>query len=370
MAEALLILKTCGEGGIALWIKTEKKFTLRKKISITILLGVIASMIFYGLSMYIVYESMIHYYPEDKMNYSIYSMISNLFLLISFLLFFLIVMTLINCKIRYLESIRKELELITEDDLQKPVTVKGNDEISYVAEAINRLKTALFENIEKERAAYQSNIDLVTSLSHDLRTPLTSQIGYQELALQDTDLKEETKKYMENALDKSIVLKNLTNQLFDHFLLVSEKEKFPMEQVKGNEFLMQFVEERLLDLEEKGGDISRYFGNCDCELMVNVGLMQRLFENLFSNLEKYADFQKKIQVKYDILNGILMIKILNDKKSRHFNTVSAGIGLKNCKSIMNVHQGYLKVQDEKENFSVEIGIPCTDKEHKEYCPQF
>lgn len=282
-------------------------------------------------------------------NYIVNQTIYHLMVFISFCIFLFIILKCTNKKIRYLELIKKQLE---EDE---KIDIKGNDEITHVANAINIMLDCLNEKMESERIIYKGNMELITSLSHDIRTPLTSLIGYQELAL-ERNLDKKTEKYIRMSYDKALYLREITNRLFDHFLLISENDNFNMERVNSDEFIAHFIEERLLNLEEQGVIIERNIQNITSELIINVGLMQRLFENIFSNIEKYAELNRPINLEYKINNGFLVISFVNHIKDRNWNVVSSKIGLKNCNGIMKVHSGFLQVE-KTEVFKITVSFP-------------
>ena len=293
-------------------------------------------------------------FPE----YKLYGYLSNILLFLSFFLFFIIVMFSINRKIKYLEKIKTELDTISSGAFEQAISIKGNDDITYVAESINHLKASLVDKMEKEKEVYKTNTDLITSLSHDIRTPLTSLSGYLELALKDNTLDETTRKYIKTSFDKSIRIREITNQLFEHSLLVSKKDEIQKEAVEGNELIAQLVEDKLIDFEENGVKVVRNIQDVTSMLLVNTGLIQRLFDNIFSNIEKYADLQKEIFVEYYLKDNFLTVKISNYKKKRNLKAASSKIGMNNCRSIVKIHDGYLHVEDEKEMFTLELGLKC------------
>lgn len=212
-------------------------------------------------------------------------------LLIAFMLFSGIMFWGIRKKIYYLYKITFELKQVAKN-LDIPITIEGADEITEVANGINHLRSIVLEKLENEKKAYNSNIRLVTELSHDIKTPLTAIISYIELAGYNIDDKEEIKRCLDISLDKAIHLKNLVNELFDHFLLHSNEQQVVFEKVNTNELIVQMVEENLFELETRGVSIKRSISDISSELRVNVILVHRLFDNLFSNLIKYADLSK------------------------------------------------------------------------------
>ena len=75
-------------------------------------------------------------------------------------------------------DLRDDLRLLEAGDLDHEVTVSGNDELSQIGEGINNLRRNVLHKIQTERDAITANHELITAMSHDLRTPLTKQIGY------------------------------------------------------------------------------------------------------------------------------------------------------------------------------------------------
>lgn len=271
-------------------------------------------------------------------------------LILSFLVFFIILVNGIRRKISYLVILQNDLDKLSES-LDLPITIQGHDEITHVAHGIDYLRLSIIDKLKKEKLAYDTNINLVTSLSHDIKTPLTSVIAYLELAIEKVNCNEELEKYIKISLEKSNHLKNLINELFDHFLLHSNNYEITFEQVNGNEFITQMLEENLFELEERGVKIKRNIKDVTSLLSININLLHRLFDNIFSNIYKYADLTKEIFVEYYLENDHLVVSIKNYKMKNPSKKTSANIGLNNCKAIMEKHSGKFHILETEETFS-------------------
>lgn len=296
-------------------------------------------------------EAVLFCYDFSAENYARY-----LSLLLSFLVFFIVMIAGVRRKIRYLITMRKELCMLSEN-LNCPVTLRGNDEITDVARGIDALRLSVKDKMQKEKMAYEANHRLITSLSHDIKTPLTTVIAYLELAKSKGKEDEELKKYIGISLDKANHLKELTNELFEHFLLHGGEEKISFEKVNGNELIMQMLEENLFDLEMQGADIRREVNDITSTLEVNINLVYRLFHNLFSNLTKYGDLSKPIFIHYALENGYLVLSMQNTKAKLTNRRDSAKIGLHNCAAIMEKHKGTFEVFENDSTFSVRFAFP-------------
>lgn len=296
-------------------------------------------------------EAVLFCYDFSAENYAIY-----ISLFTSFIVFFIVMIVGVHRKITYLVTMQKELDMLSEN-LDCSVTLWGNDEITDVARGIDALRLSVKDKMEKEKMAYESNRRLITSLSHDIKTPLTTVIAYLELAKSRGYEDEKLNKYIGISLDKANHLKELTNELFEHFLLHGGEEKIIFEKVNGNELIMQLLEENLFDLEMQGADIRRDVNDITSTLEVNIRFVYRLFHNLFSNLEKYGDFSKPIFIRYAVENGYLVLSMQNTKVKMPDKRESAKIGLHNCAAIMEKHKGIFEVVENDNIFCIRLAFP-------------
>lgn len=285
---------------------------------------------------------------EDRVNHVLLSL--------SFALFFVLLILGVRKKAVYLTSLNRELKKLS-DNLENPIPVQGRDEIAEVAKGIDMLRLAVIEKLNSEKRAYDANMKLVTSLSHDIKTPLTSIIAYIELAHEKAGRDGELKKYLNISLEKSVHLKNMVNELFEHFLLHSNEYEVSFECVSGNELIVQMLEENLYDLEMKGVPVKREASDIASTLNVNVHLVYRLFENLFSNIYKYADLTKEIIVRYYLKDGYLTVSLENEKLQNASKKFSTNIGLNNCRAIMEKHQGKMEIIDTEHRMNIMLYFP-------------
>lgn len=99
----------------------------------------------------------------------------------SFLTFLLPTFFFIRHKVKYIECLKQEILNMSQGDLSHPMTIQGRDELAVLAHQIDGLRMTLEENYEKEKEMQQTHHDLITAMSHDLRTPLTSLRGYLDI---------------------------------------------------------------------------------------------------------------------------------------------------------------------------------------------
>ena len=181
-------------------------------------------------------------------------------------------------------------------DLEHSVTVKGRDEIGILARNLDEMRLALEENIRQEQEGKKANHDLIRSVSHDLRTPMTTLYGYLEILDQKKCPDGKQEEYIRRCIDKVEEIRALSDKMFEYALIYGKKEQEELtelflwelleEMESSREFLMLNgfqVEEEFLAPEEVKFRGNRIF-------------FQRVFNNLFSNILKYGDREQPVQL--------------------------------------------------------------------------
>ena len=137
---------------------------------------------------------------------------------VAIVLFFFYFRLLTRKSIKYLGEITATLAVIAQGDLDVTIPIRSNDELGLLAQNINDMAAELKRSIEYERNAELTKNELITSVSHDLRTPLTSIMGYLELITTDRyDDEVRLRYYADIAHQKSKSLKRMIDDLFDAF---------------------------------------------------------------------------------------------------------------------------------------------------------
>ena len=152
-------------------------------------------------------------------------------------------------------------------------------------------------NIEKERKLEKQKNELITNVSHDLRTPLTSIMGYLRL-LRDSkyENKEQHDEYTRIAFAKSEQLKNLIEDLFEYTKLTNEQVVLEKQEVCMNELLEQLIEELVPQAEEHGLTFVKKFPEERAYASIDSEKMVRVFDNLLMNAIKYSKDDGEIKV--------------------------------------------------------------------------
>lgn len=264
----------------------------------------------------------------------------------------------IRKKVHYVSLLESELQILKGGDLTYPISVKGNDELAALAEEMDSMRRAILERQQAEEQAVRANRELVTAMSHDLRTPLTSLLGYAEILNLHKCREEDREPYIRAIGEKANQIKNMSDKLFEYFLVFRrEKEDLELQEVNGIEFLGQVVEESLFDMENEGFQIERSSDEIHCTLLIDVDAVRRVFGNLFSNLLKYADRSQPVQVRYEQRDGKLSVRFINRVASGAGAGESSHIGLRTCEKIMKDHGGEFSFRERDGWFEVRAAFP-------------
>ncbi len=291
-----------------------------------------------------------------------------LFVLLGILLFSLVFLLLQRKMARDIETIAHAVKQISEGDLSTRLELEGEGELTDLAENLNRMEEDIQELIDKERTSEQSKTDLITNVAHDLRTPLTSILGYLELLRKNQKLSPEMQqKYLDIAYNKSVRLQKLIEELFGFTKLSYGKINMNVTKVDIVELLAQLLEESYPNFQKNGLSYD-FVSNRKSQIIEADGdLLARLFDNLIGNAIKYGKEGKRVRVSLRADREIVTIKIVNygyvipenelplifDRfyRTDHSRTNASGpggtgLGLAIVKNITDMHHGTVSVSSD------------------------
>lgn len=275
------------------------------------------------------------------------------------IVFILLLFALIHRKIRYVNQLEQDLKVLGGGNLEYPITIKGRDELTSLAAGIEALKNGILEEQQMKAEAEKANMELVTAMSHDLRTPLTSLIGYLELLnMHRYEDEEQLKKYLEYCRKKAFQMKKVSDRLFEYFLVYGREEKgLQLQKIPSVELAEDLCNGQFFDWQDHGGTIRCQIGNLEGFVQVDSEYMQRVMDNLISNLKKYGDPQFPLEIEAKEQLDMLHIQVTNHIRDRKDHPESTQIGLKTCRKIMENHGGSFTWKQEKDEFMITITLP-------------
>ena len=269
-----------------------------------------------------------------------------------------------NKFVTYVREIISGVERMKSGDLMEEIPVRGEDEFSEIAASINEMRQ-------------KTKDELITNVAHDLRTPLTSILGYLDLLTQGDFLTEEQKqKYLGIVSSKAKQLETLVKDLFDYTRYDRNKVKIKKEILDLNLFVPQLVDEFYPSFMDHQLECRTDFYEGALNIEGNGELLARAIGNLISNAIKYGADGKLVEVHTGLKDKKAFVAIVNYGKiipakdldkifdkfyrvenSRSLKTGGTGLGLAIAKNIINLHEGNIWATSDESGTRFQIELP-------------
>ena len=276
-----------------------------------------------------------------------------------------------------LRHVIDELHYIADGHFDHRIPFVVKTDLQKVIDSINALVDSTVASMEEERQIEQSKDDLITNVSHDIRTPLTSIIGYLGL-LKSSELNEDQTKYIQIAYDKALQMKALAEDLFEYTTLRSStNNKLVLTPLHVNSMLEQVAAGFELEAEKKNITFNVVPRPRDLVIDADAKMIVRMLNNLISNALKYGRGATEINlIANKVNNEFVELRVENNgeqipkkslqkifdrfyrvESSRNLKTGGTGLGLAITKSIVDLHGGNIKCQSTAELTSFIIQLP-------------
>ena len=299
-------------------------------------------------------------------SYPLYSYAMTAEILLAVILLVAIVILGIREPVRYIGRLKAECEILGSGDLDYQVTVQGKDELSLLARGLDNMRMALRESNEKEAELTAANRRMITEMSHDLRTPLTSLLIYTEIlgkkAAKDP---QQAMEYVRKIEKKARQIKRLSDNIFEYALITEETKAELGEPQTLRELFYDPLSEMTAYLGERGYTVELRpdtgSGSERRQIRVNEEYINRIMDNIVSNIEKYADKSMPVRIEtiYTEEYGGLAFRngISCSTEDRRKTEGSTNIGLHNVEKMMKNMDGYFRVKQTENIFEITLIFP-------------
>lgn len=249
-------------------------------------------------------------------------------IIIALLIFLIPTFLFIKRKVHHIENLKNDVTYLSQGDLNHPISINSNDEIGELSHQINNLRLILKDNFATEEANRKANYDLVTALSHDLRTPLTSLMGYLDIIrLKKYKNEDQYNLYLNNSIDKVNQINELANKMFEYFLVFSKEQDTELTKMSLG-VIYEYIIENIGVLEGHSFIINKNLKPTNSFIRGNINLIKRIINNIFSNLLKYAENNETVHISMISDENNLKLVFKNKKKYSTNYIESNQIGLK------------------------------------------
>ncbi|WP_223145613.1 histidine kinase [Sporosarcina sp. ANT_H38] len=276
-------------------------------------------------------------------------------------------------KVKSFNRIKEGVEQIKNGDLHHRIEVDGKGEISQLAVNINSITEGLKKSVDSEIKSDRLKTELITNVSHDIRTPLTSIITYVDLLKIEND-PEIIAEYVDVLDQKSKRLKLLTDDLFEAAKASSGSMPVQLERIDIISLLTQGIGEMGGKIEASSLDFKLAYPIEKVYVKADGKLLWRSIENLFSNIFKYAQPASRVYIDVEDLGNEILVTFKNisayelnisvDELMERFkrgdesrSSQGSGLGLSIAESLIHIQHGKFLVQVDGDLFKAIIYLP-------------
>lgn len=275
--------------------------------------------------------------------------------------------------------VNEALRKVNEGNLQDDIILDGSPAIRELAHNINLIKAGYKEILEEGVRSEKLKTELISNVSHDLKTPLTSIINYVNIIKSKDITEEERSDYIEILEKKSLKLKALIEDLFEMSKINSGKLKLNKELIDILSLVHQGVGEYSSLYEEKNITFKVTCEEDAIYMALDGKMISRAIENLIINSLKYSLENTRVYIEIEKNEGHVTISMKNianyemdfseeemferfarGDKSRNSKIEGSGLGLAITKSIVELHGGIIKIRREGDMFKIYVKLPLEE----------
>ena len=279
-------------------------------------------------------------FMTDYAQYLYYDVFNILSIILAFAGFVLVMWFYFFDIAKKITRLGREVTAVADGDVNRQITADGEDEITRLCADVEYMRISMLDNIEKEHAALESNRELITAMSHDIRTPLTVLLGYLDIMKSnapDPDMQQ----YIEASERTALRLKKMSDDMFGYFLAYGGGIEVSVEECEARTLIDQMLSGHVFLLREQGYTIDFNFENEHAQFLDEVIVvtdppqLMRIVENLLSNVMKYADKEKPVSITVGAEREGMTIHVSNYIAPNPDLAQKNGVGLRSCKKLAN-----------------------------------
>ena len=258
----------------------------------------------------------------------------------------------------YIVLLSEEIQAMEGGDLNHPITIRGDDELTTLASCLDSMRVTLRQQQQQEAEASAKVRNLITEMSHDLRTPLTTLLLYTEIVRGGRyQGREQLHDYLSKIDAKARQIKQLSDNLFEYALVTRDT----VVELDPPACFSQIFEEPLAELvdtlQQRGFACALDLGEEDLLLRVKGQYIRRILDNISSNILKYADPAQDIEVHFVREEGRAGLRFANGVVGNLHPEESTRVGLTSIETMMEKMNAEMRVEQGGGRFGITLLFP-------------
>ena len=260
--------------------------------------------------------------------------------------------------VHYIVLLSEEIQAMEGGDLDHPITIRGSDELTTLASCLDSMRVTLRQQQQQEAEASAKVRNLITEMSHDLRTPLTTLLLYTEIVRGGRyQGGEQLHDYLNKIDAKARQIKQLSDNLFEYALVTRDT----VVELDPPAYFSQIFEEPLAEmvdtLQQRGFACALDLGEEDLMLRVKGQYIRRILDNISSNIIKYADPAQDIEVRFVREEGRVGLAFANGVVENLHPEDSTRVGLTSIETMMEKMNAETRIEQGSGRFGITLLFP-------------
>lgn len=265
--------------------------------------------------------------------------------------------------VRYICLLSEEIQAMEGGDLEHPITVHGSDELALLAQSLDSMRVTLHTQQERDAEASAKMKDLITEMSHDLRTPLTTLLLYTEILRSHRyESEEQLEDYLAKIDSKARQLKQLSDNLFEYALVTRDTVVALDPPARFSQIFEEPLTEMVDTLMQKGFRCEVELADGDLRLAVKASYVKRILDNVTSNLLKYADPEQPVCIVSAHRKDAVELAVSNTILAEGRRPESTKVGLSSIETMMEKMHGQSIVTRNETEFCIVLQFPAIPDE--------
>ena len=272
--------------------------------------------------------------------------------------------------VRDIGLLTDQISLVKSGDFSTPFELPEGADMGQAARELSEIRSGIQTAVEEQVKSERLKIDLITNVSHDIKTPLTSIIGYVDLLKQEKELPEHVKDYVQILSEKSDRLKNMVQDIFDISKATSGNIELKQEELDLGKLIRQTMADMNEEIDGSGLAFKVDIPEKPVMIYADGQRIYRVFQNLLNNALQYSLENSRVFLTLSIQNGMAKATIKNTSKCELNNqndlterfvrgdssrsTGGSGLGLSIARSFTEACGGHFRIGIDADLFTAEI----------------